>query len=188
MREEDYITGIINHDSKVLNLIYSNYAKRIQGHIIRNGGSADDANDVFQDALMVIYNKAKKGDFQLTSKFSTYLTSICRFIWDRKRRKKANNTVTIPEDDRFINEKDIEKDIIRREKHHVFRENLLKLGETCQKILLLFFQKKNMEEIAKAMNFKNGHTARNRKYRCQKELEKLVKNDSRYEELKITNA
>ena len=185
MKEEDYIRGIVDHNPKVLNLIYKNYAHRIQGYITKNGGTVDDAKDVFQDALMVIYNKAKRDDFQLTSKFSTYLTGICRFTWDRKRRKKANNTVTIPEDDRFINESDIEKEVIRREKHNIFRQHLLQLGESCQKILLLFFAKKSMDEIAQEMGFKNGHTARNRKYRCQKELEAKIKKDSRYLELKV---
>ncbi|MFK7947674.1 MAG: hypothetical protein AB8G11_08795 [Saprospiraceae bacterium] len=41
-----------------------------------------------------------------------------------------------------------------------------------------------MDFIAEKLNLKNAHTARNRKYRCQKELENFVKTDLRYKELK----
>ena len=41
-----------------------------------------------------------------------------------------------------------------------------------------------MTEIAAIMKFDNEHVARTRKYRCGKKLEKLIKSDSRYSELK----
>jgi len=85
-------------------------------------------------------------------------------MWDRKSKKKANNTVTIPDDNRLILEGDIIADIEKREKQNVFRDNVAKLGETCRKVLRLFFEKKSMTEIAAALEFKNEHIARTRKY------------------------
>lgn len=184
MENKDYIAGLLAHDSKILETIYSNFSGRIQYHIQQKGGTVDDAKDIFHDALMVIYQKAQSPDFQLTSQFYTYLYSICHFMWDRKRKKKANNTVTIPEDDRLILEENIIIEMEKREKQRVFRENVAKLGETCRKILRLFFEKKSMTEIAAALDLKNEHIARTRKYRCGKELEKLIKADNRYSELK----
>ena len=182
-----YIKGLQQKDTKVLQAIYKNFAPRIEQHIKGKGGSSDDAKDVFQDALMVIYNKVKAGDFELTSQFYTYLFGVCHFVWDRKRKKKANITVTIPDDDRLINLDDIEQDIIQRERHTVFRQNFLKLESFCKQLLQYFYDRKNMEEIAQSMGLKNEHTARNRKYRCQKKLEELVKADVRYPELKTLN-
>ena len=132
---------------------------------------------------MVIYNKAKNENFELTSQFYTYLFGTCRFLWDRKKKKKSNNTVTIVGDERYINDSDIEKDIIQREKHNLYKENFVKLGVFCQKLLQLFYSKKSMAEIAILLELKNEHTTRNRKYRCQKELEKLIKADARFAEL-----
>ena len=184
MKGEEYLQALLHHDEKKLDKVYQEFTPRIRKYIQQRGGTAEDAKDVFQDALMVIYNKAQSEDFKLTSQFSTYLFGICYFIWDRKKKKKVNNTVTILEDDRYTIDENIESNIIERERHHIFKEQFLKLGKSCQKVLTLFFNKKNMVEIAEILELKNEHTARNRKYRCQKELEKLVKKDKRYDELR----
>jgi len=183
LENNKYIKGLLTHDPKILNAIYSDFSGKIQYHIQQKGGTKNDAKDIFHDALMVIYQKAQSPDFKLTSQFYTYLYSICHFMWDRKSKKKANNTVTIPDDNRLILEGDIIADIEKREKQNVFRDNVAKLGETCRKVLRLFFEKKSMTEIAAALEFKNEHIARTRKYRCGKELEKLIRNDQRYAEL-----
>lgn len=185
MNDKNYIKGLLNHDSKILSAIYQNFAPRIQQHVVGKGGTVEDARDVFQDALMIIYNKAKQPDFELTSQFYTYLFGICRFIWDRKRKKKANNTVTIPEDNRYKSDSNIEQDIINRERHKIFQDNFSKLGTFCQQLLDLFHQKKNMIEIANQLNLKNAHTTRTRKYRCQKKLEDLIKSDQRFNVFKV---
>ncbi len=184
MDNNTYIKGLQEKDPSVLQAIYKDFAPRIERYILRTGGTSDDAQDVFQDALMVIYHKVKDDDFVLTSQFYTYLYSVCHFIWDRKRKKMSNNTVTIPDDNRLINVDKVEQDIILRERHNVFRENFKKLGTFCQQLLQHFFDSKSMKEIARLMDFKNEHTARNRKYRCQKKLEDLVQADERYKELK----
>lgn len=185
MKEKDYIHGLLNHDSKIIATIYKNYAPGIQQLVLKKGGSVADARDVFQDALMIIYHKAKTEGFELTSQFNSYLFSICRFIWDRKRKIKANNTVTFPEVDRYSSKEDIEQALINRERNKIFEDNFSKLGTFCQQLLQLFYDKKNMQEIAAQMNLKNEHTARNRKYRCQKSLENAIKKDDRYVSFKV---
>jgi len=183
LKDKDYIKGLIRHDKVILDLIYKNFAPKIHRFIVSKGGSVEDAKDVFQDALMVIYTKAKEPDFELSSQFYTYLYSVCRFVYDRKRKKKSNNSVTITEQERFIDEQDIEREIIKRERYRVYQLNFKKLGALCQELLTLFYAKKTMGEIAHQLELKNEHTARNRKYRCQKELEKLITTDVHYEEL-----
>lgn len=91
MNNTDYIKGLLNNDRKVLELIYANYSERVKNHIVKNGGTVDDAKDVFQEALIIIYHKAQTPDFELTSQFSTYLFGICRFIFDKKMKKKSKN-------------------------------------------------------------------------------------------------
>lgn len=183
MKETDYIRGLLTNDRHILKIIYANFSTRIAAHIQHYGGTNEDAKDVFHDALIIIYQKAQSPDFQLNSQFYTYLHSICHFIWDRKKKKKSNNTVTIPEDIRLIDVTNVETEILEREKHRIFEDCLQKLGDICQQLLALFFEKENMETIAQKLNLKNEHTARNRKYRCQKKLEALIWKDARYKEL-----
>lgn len=183
MKDRIYIEGLLQHDKEVLEKIYKNFSNRIESHIIKNGGTVEDAKDVFQDALMVIYNKSQQKDFQLTSQFYTYLFGIARFIWIRKNQKKSNNTSQLTNEDIYKLDTDIEADLIAQERHNIYRSNFKKLGEQCQKLLELFYARKSMEEIAQIIGFKNGHTARNRKYRCQKKLEQMIRSDARYKEL-----
>lgn len=183
MKDKDYIEGLLNKNSKTIELIYQTFASKIQRYVIGKGGSIEDAKDVFQDALMLIYKKSQSPDFKLTSQFYTYLFGICRHLYDRKRKKKSNNNVTIIDDNRFIDEYDIENAILKQEKHTLYELNFQKLGIFCQQLLSLFYAKTSMQEIATQLNLKNEHTARTRKYRCQKKLEEFIKSDTRFEEL-----
>jgi len=114
---KNYIEGLLKHNREVIAAIYKNYTPSIQQLVLKKGGTIADARDVFQDSLMIIYHKANKPDFELTSQFNTFLYSVSRFVWDRKRKKMANNTMTIPADDRYISEEDIEQDLINRERN-----------------------------------------------------------------------
>lgn len=183
MENTDYIQGILNNDTITLRQIYENYSTRIKHYIIKQGGSVDDAKDIFQDALMIIYKNAKKENFQLTSQFYTYLFGICKFLFLRKNKKNRNNYVTNEELERYKDDNNLEKVILDNEKHQIFESNFQKLGQICRDLLELYFARTNMKEIATRLNLKNSHTARNRKYRCQKELEKLIHADVKYQEL-----
>ena len=183
MKEIDYIEGLINNNPKVLRQIYTNYSNSIKHYLLKQGGNVEEAKDIFQEALIVIYKNAQKTDFQLTSSFSSYLFGICRFVYLNKMKKNRNNHVTNDELERYNYDSDLEKTILENEKHQIFETNFQKLGQICRDLLELYFAKKNMDDIATKLNLKNAHTARNRKYRCQKELEKLIQADVRYREL-----
>lgn len=186
MRDKDYLHGLLNRDDKVLRIIYKKFSGRIRSFIIKNGGTPEDAKDVFQDALMIILEKIKAPDFELKSSFYTYLFSVCKLTWYAKRRKKVNHTVTIPDDNTLIDQKNIEEELFNRELDNIYRENFSKLGTICQQLLRLFFVKKSMTEIAKLLDLKNEHTARTRKYRCREKLKKLITNDLRFKELQLS--
>lgn len=183
MQDQDYITGLLEGRDATLKAIYKNFAGRITSHILKYGGTREDAKDVFQDALIIILQQAQSPDFQLTSQFYTYLFGICNLVFKAKRRKKSNQTVTITEEATLRDSFDIEKEITQRERDKIYKRNFGKLGEFCQQLLQLFFKKKNMTEIAEALNLKNEHTARTRKYRCQEKLKELMKKDPFFNEI-----
>ena len=142
MQDNKYIEGLLRGDDKMLRAIYKNFSGRISNYVIKNGGSKEDAKDIFQDALMIILQKAQSPDFELTSSFYTYLYSVCKLVFYGKRRKKTNQTVTIPEDNTLKDTYSIEQELINRELDKVYRDNFSKLGLLCQQLLKLFFNKK----------------------------------------------
>ena len=75
---EKYIEGIRNHDNTVLKEIYDAFFASVQLFIRSNFGTEEDAKDVFQESIIIIYRKIKKNELVLTCSFKTYLFSVCK--------------------------------------------------------------------------------------------------------------
>ena len=135
---------------------------------------------------MVIYEKAKHPGFQLTSQFSTFLYGVCRNLWLSHRQKKSSKEVTIPDDAKYLSGELPDLDFAAMERRKLFDKAFARLGEDCQKLLLLFFQKVRMEEIARLMGYSSSY-ARRRKFMCKEHLTELVKSYPEYFELCISN-
>ncbi|MCP4520314.1 MAG: sigma-70 family RNA polymerase sigma factor [Cytophagales bacterium] len=169
MKDTEVITKIEEGDEKAIDFLYTKNYRMIVNMIIKNSGTEEEARDIFQDALIVFWQKVRGKKLVLTSKISTYLYSICRNLWlkelDQKRRlsyeeKDGIQNLTIEEDER----------------KRLVHECISELGETCKKVLTLYyFDGLSMKEIAKEMNFSNADTAKTKKYKCKKALDKLVK-------------
>ncbi len=180
--DEHYITTIRSGDPEGLRRIYRDYLPKVAGLITQNGGSYDDAKDVFQDALVVLFEKCRHGGFVLSSTFATLIYGVCRNIWGNRLQKKSRTEVTLSDDFKFSDETDLEFNLIEEEKDRIFRDALFKIGEDCRRLLLLFFEKRSMEEIAAAMGFGSVGYAKKRKFQCKESLLEKVRGDVRYAE------
>ena len=126
MSDQEYIDGLIKQDDRILRMIYQQFADRIANFILKNGGSRADAKDVFQDALIIILEKAQTTDFKLSSSFYTYLFGVNKLVWYNKSRKKYRSTVTMPDDNTLRDNYNIEKQLLDRELDTIYRENFKK--------------------------------------------------------------
>lgn len=163
--------------------MYATLFPAIRRLIQEHGGSEDDAKDVFQDAVMVMYEKAQRPDFQLTSKFSTFLYSVCQNLWRSRQQKKSALELTIPDHAKYIIDESSQLDFLQVERGKLFYKALRQLGADCQKLLELFFQKQSMDEIAQAMGFASEGYARVRKSQCKDRLVEIIKKDPEFPEL-----
>ena len=77
------LTGVANNDRTAVEGIYSRHFGMVQSLIINNNGSAEDARDIFQEAMIVLYEKSKSPGFELQCQLKTYLYSVCRRLWAR---------------------------------------------------------------------------------------------------------
>jgi len=184
LSKDENIQAIIAGDSKGLRNIYKEFLPRVRRLIVQNGGREEDAQDVFQSAILVVFEKANKRDFQLTSSFYTLFYGICRNIWGNRLQKKSFQEVTLPEDIKYRSDQNIEKDLELVEEQDLFWFAFKQLGADCQKLLTLFFDKEKMERIAQLMGYTSVSYAKKRKFQCKEKLVKLVKADQRFEELK----
>lgn len=181
--DDEFIKAIISGDSNGLRRIYDLFLPRIRHLVASNGGSEEDAQDIFQSAILTIYEKAQASDFRLTSQFYTLLYGVCRNLWGNRLQKKSFKEVTLTEEVKYSSEENIEIDIEKTEEQEVFWDAFRKLGEDCQKLLRLFFDKEKMEKIADMMGYSSVSYAKKRKFQCKEKLIEWIKKDDRFKEL-----
>ena len=52
---EELLRGILRNNSLILRYIYKAYFHKIYSFVINNKGDSEEANDIFQEAIIVIY-------------------------------------------------------------------------------------------------------------------------------------
>ena len=52
-----YINGLINNDSAIINSIYKKFVPKVINYIKNNSGNHDQAPDVVQDILILLFNQ-----------------------------------------------------------------------------------------------------------------------------------
>jgi RNA polymerase sigma factor (sigma-70 family) len=143
--------------------------------IINNNGTADDAKDIFQEAMIVLYEKARSGTFELNCLIKTYVYSVARRLW-LKRLQQANryngeisgSEAAVPVED------DIGEHARRDADFEMMEKAILSLGEPCKSLLEAFYlQKRNMQEIATSFGYTNAENAKTQKYKCLVRLKKI---------------
>ena len=74
---------------KALQQLYNNdmLKKTILGYVTKQGGHLPDAEDVFQDTLVLFDRQIREGNFKGQSSLTTYFTGIAKWRWYSIRRK-----------------------------------------------------------------------------------------------------
>ena len=180
---EEILLGIKENDNLVLNYIYDKYYLNFESFVLGNNGSNKDAEDIFQDAIIIIFLKVKDEKLIITCNFNTYLYSVCNKLWLKYLEKNKNNIKT----NSFINETnefDIEDELIlKNEKFKLYQKHFKKLSKTCQNVLQLTIKKMPLKKIATKTGFKNAKSVKRRKYKCKKRLIRNIKSDPAYRQI-----
>jgi RNA polymerase sigma factor (sigma-70 family) len=173
--DSEVILGILNNSESVLRRLYVAYYPMIFQLIINNNGSSDDAKDIYQEAIIVLYNKIKTGNFELSSKLKTYIYSICRRLW-LKRLSQMNRYggdirdfqeyLSVEDETEVHNDRDIQ--------FNKMDGALRLLGEPCKTIIEDFYiHNRSMQEICESFGYTNADNAKTQKYKCLQRLKKL---------------
>ena len=169
MTDSKILERIRKGDERALDFLYRKNYKMMTKLVITNNGTEDEAKDIYQDALVVFWQKAASGNLVLTSKISTYLYSICQNLWRKELERKSR--LSHEERDR----PDVDN-TDRQERIAIVNQCLAGLGETCRKILTYYYYDNlSMHDIALKLGFANADTAKTKKYKCKRELDELIK-------------
>lgn len=173
--EKTLLQGLARNDKKAVETIYRENYSTVQSLIINNNGTADDAKDIFQEAMIVLYEKARSGTFELSCQIKTYIYSVARRLWLKKLQQASRYSGDIGNVEAIVPvEDDIDEHTRRDAEFEMMGKAILGLGEPCKSLLEAFYlQKKNMQEIAVSFGYTNAENAKTQKYKCLVRLKKI---------------
>ena len=173
--EKALLKGLAVNDRKSVETIYKLFYNMVQSLILNNNGSADDARDIFQETVIVLYEKAKSGSFELNCQLKTYVYSVSRRLWLKKLQQQQKYVPNIAGLDETVPvEEEVESHNQLNSEFQMMEKALLHLGEPCRSLIEAFYlQKKSMTDIAGHFGYTNADNAKNQKYKCLMRLRKL---------------
>ena len=172
--EKALLQGLARNDKKAVETIYRDNYNMIQVLIINNNGSPDDAKDVFQEAMIVLYEKVRSGTFELNCQIKTYVYSVCRRLWLKRLQQLNRFSPAVENMETVPVEEEIEEHERRNTEFDMMDKAISNLGEPCKSLLEAYYlQKRTMQEIAANFGYTNADNAKNQKYKCLMRLKKI---------------
>ncbi|AFM05375.1 RNA polymerase sigma factor, sigma-70 family [Bernardetia litoralis DSM 6794] len=187
--QKQLLTEFCQGNEKAFSKLYHYYYGFVENYVCKNNGTTEDAQDVFQETLIVFLEKLKKDNFYLTASLKTYIIAISKNIWLNSLRKNKKTTIYSitnsenSDDSTDFNQKAIEiilstdfdtdleneKSILEK-----FNDYFSHLTSHCQNLLsTIVEEEKTTEEIQKEFGYTTRNNLHNQKYKCVNQLKKV---------------
>lgn len=156
--------------------VYQKNFGMVRHLVLNNSGNEEDASDVFQDTVIVLFEMVQKENFTLTSQLSTLIYSIARNQWFKKLKSSKEN-IQMTDFEKYLSfEEEQASEKEENEEKIVKMEHAVEaMGDPCKTILIHFYYlKKKMTEIAEKLNYTSADHAKTQKYKCLQRLKKMV--------------
>ncbi|MBC7389612.1 MAG: sigma-70 family RNA polymerase sigma factor [Opitutaceae bacterium] len=168
------------NDSKALSYLYDHTLIKVRGYIKKNNGTKDEANDIFQDAVIIFFKYVKNNQFDVEKDIDAFIYTVARNLWIDKAKKERrmvyyDNTEIYEQREDSSNQL---SDLISQEKAIAMKSVFDRLDEKCRKILQYYvYEKRSMKEISLLMGYSSEDVVKTNHYRCKQYLTKIVKSD-----------
>ena len=153
--------------------LYLEAFPKVAYFVSSRNGSFEDARDVFQDALVIFYEKATTAGFEFHTSREAYLLGIARHLWFRKYSKDVKSR-PLAEGDEYLPMDD---------NHQVDDVRILRLleqtGKKCLHLLQSFYYDQlSLKKIAEKLGYGSERTATVQKYKCLEKVRDTIKEKS----------
>jgi len=174
--EKVLLEGLATEDKQSIEKIYREHYNMVQSLVTNNNGTADDAADIFQEMMIVLFEKAKTGNLELHCQLKTYIYAVSRRLWLKKLTQAQRFAQTDVEhmEEVVSVEDDLELHEKKQNDFTLMETAMSKIGEPCKSLLEAYYlQKKQMQVIAADFGYTNADNAKTQKYKCLVRLKKL---------------
>ncbi len=171
----DWIQKIKTNENEALKEIYMLCREDCLVWLQKDFGcTQDDALDIFQMSVIILYDNVMKGKLTtISSNIKTYLFGIAK----NKALELCRDKKNIATDDISLIVNYVVQDNEENLLEHQISTALIaldQLGDPCKSVLqLYYYHDKSMEEITEKMGYKNVDTTKNQKYKCLKRLQNI---------------
>lgn len=140
-------------------------------YIHRRGGNVEIAKEIFQESIVLYYEKLIQSNFKPEVDNNAYLMGIVKMRW-LKYYKESKHTEPLSNVDL------VEENAVKPLSQKLI--NYLKqTGEKCMDLLQAFYYEKlSMQEIAQKFNYSSERSATVQKYKCLEKVRDEVKQKS----------
>ena len=166
-------------------VLYRDAFPLVARYISRMGGSFEEAKDLFQDALVIYYEKAQHKAVHLKYSEKSYLFGIARHLWNKRYQENCNQ---IPLD-QFGEDFEETLNLSDSGYEEISAVRLLRLlqtaGQKCMALLSAFYyERMDMKEMAERFGFSSPRSATVQKFKCLEKVKETVKQKSlKYEDI-----
>jgi RNA polymerase sigma factor (sigma-70 family) len=173
-KDEQLLAGLARNEKAAIETLYREHFGMVQTYILNNNGSSEDARDIFQEAMIVLYEKASSGTFELTAQIKTYVYSVSRRLWLKRLQQMQRYGAQVETLGEVVQiEEELEAHERKNEAFVTMEKALAHMGEPCKSLLEAYYlQKKSMQEISDKFGYTNADNAKNQKYKCLTRLKK----------------
>lgn len=167
---------IRNGDEQSLVVLFEETRSMAFSFVQRNGGTSEEAPELLQEAVVILWERVREGSFDADARLSTYLLGVIKNLLLRRHARRKREVPLAEEFDPPSESPSALEDMIDEEQREAIKRAMELIGEMCRKILLLFYwEQRPMGEIAAAVGLANAETAKSKKYQCKKSLETHLK-------------
>ncbi len=173
------------NDDKVISSLYQDVFPSVKNYIVSNSGNDEEAHDLFQDAMVLLYNHVRKGEFSEKYKIRGFLYTVSRNLWINRTKKLNRNTSLENLNNVELVSENVLDNIVSEEKRTLVLKIFESLDSKCMEILKCsMFLKMSMEDIVSKMGLSSVNAAKTQNYRCKKILSEKALKDPSFKELK----
>lgn len=178
------LQGIFENDRKVVEYVYDKYFKAINNYVTGHGGTKEDAWDIFQDGIVIIYEQIKTKNLEIKTSFMTYFYTVCKYHWlkvvrekNKKYYESIENNKEVEQLNLKLNATELDEAIEKENRVKRYTRNYQKLSSSCQEMLKLVAKGLSVIEITEKLGYKStGFTYKKRRI-CKERLIKLIKQE-----------
>lgn len=173
--DSQFIDGLRTNSNEVLTALYKKYYNIVLKLIVSNNGTQEEAQDIYQETIIIVFENVKKPEFELNCQLQTYIYSIAKRLWLKQLKKNGKTFLFKEGEEEEV--ADVTNDLSEhfKKEDNIFKMNqsMELLGEPCNTIITDFYVLKlSMDDIAEKFGYTNSDNAKTQKYKCLQRLKK----------------